>query len=258
MTVTVCDTGRLVRPSVLPTAPAAIVLVKISLTPAAPKVAVNGIVMVQLPSAAMVPPVRVIPVLPPVAATPPPEHVVEGAAVTSNDSPPPVAPIGSSVNVVIVRGLVGLSLKMVIVNVDCWPARNRLMANSFVNLSGELIVRLALALAAGVSARVFTISAASKVLVTKLLPLAPEFVPITRTESVHTPDIPIAPPLKVTVVSPGDGINVPLLAPVPVQLTVAVGALATSTPAGRLSVTVVSGIFALLLGFVTVIVRVEV
>ena len=82
-----------------------------------------------------------------------------------------------------------------------------------------------------------------------------------RTDNAQVPPEPVAPPIvppvRVRDVSPGLGENVPFTAPVPVQLTLAAGVGATIMPRGRVSTNVVSGIVVPLLdGLVSVIVSV--
>ncbi len=64
----------------------------------------------------------------------------------------------------------------------------------------------------------------------------------TLTVIVQAPDVPIVPPVSVTLVSPAFAVTAPSTAPAPVQTIVAPGVGATTMPAGRLSVNVVSGI----------------
>jgi len=59
---------------------------------------------------------------------------------------------------------------------------------------------------------------------------APAVVPVTFSETVHGPLVPIEPPLKLTDVAPATGENVPP------QLFTAPGGVATTRPVGKLSV----------------------
>ena len=66
----------------------------------------------------------------------------------------------------------------------------------------------------------------------------------------------MVPPVRVTAPSPALGVTVPFTKPVPLHVTEAFGVGATTMPVGSVSVKVVSGMVALALGLVSVMVSV--
>ena len=126
--------------------------------------------------------------------------------------------------VVRLSAVVGLSLKSVMVSVASWPALIGFGEKLLLTRAGEFTVKFALALAGGVKPRVLPTFAASKVLVNVCVPAALALVPMTSTNKLQLPERPTVPPVSVKLVVPAAGANVPLAAPVPLQLTLAFGA----------------------------------